>query len=169
MAVVRAADRRHLSGLTTDGRQPRRSLPPPPPTIRTGTRAGGSTSRSPERDVIGFVYYFHDIRTGTSGGAAPAIWDPSGEQTYDCLFYDWRWTQPPTGTLQYADFVLPNSLRHVVVEPMRRYRLSYSELGLDLDLEWTALMAPHVLGSAWAEHCHFDQPGRMRGYRDTRR
>ena len=46
---------------------------------------------------------------------------------------------------------------------MQRYRLSYSELGLDLNLEWTALMDPHVLGHASPEHCHFDQPGRMRG------
>lgn len=116
----------------------------------------------PRRDINGFVYYFHDVRTGVSGGG-PALWDPSGEQTYDCLFYDWRWTQPLTGALDFADFTLPNSLRHEVLEPMQRYRLSYSELGLDLDLEWTALMGPHVLGESSPEHCHFDQPGRMRG------
>ncbi len=116
----------------------------------------------PDRDIIGFVYYFHDVRTGVSGGG-PAVWDPSGEEVYDCLFYDWRWRQPPTGPLDFRDFSLPNSLRHQVVEPMQRYRLSYSELGLDLDLEWTALMEPHVLGHASPEHCHFDQPGRMRG------
>ncbi len=116
----------------------------------------------PERDINGFVYYFHDVRTGVSGGG-PALWDPSGEQTYDCLFYDWRWTQPPTGALDFADFRLPNTLRHQVVEPMRRYRLSYAELGMELDLEWTALMGPHVLGEASPQHCHFDQPGHMRG------
>ena len=63
----------------------------------------------------------------------------------------------------FRDFRLPNSLRHEVLEPMQRYRLSYSELGLDLELEWTALMGPHVLGESSSEHCHFDQPGRMRG------
>ncbi|MCT7661149.1 DUF7065 domain-containing protein [Mycobacterium deserti] len=116
----------------------------------------------PDRNINGFLYYFHDVRTGVSGGG-PALWDPTGEQVYDCLFYDWRWTQPPTGALEFTDFALPNSLHHQVVEPMRRYRLSYSNLGLDLDLEWTALMAPHVLGQASPQHCHFDQPGRMRG------
>jgi hypothetical protein len=116
----------------------------------------------PERDINGFVYYFHDVRTGVSGGG-PAVWDPSGHEVYDCLFYDWRWRQPPTGRLHFRDFRLPNSLRHEVIEPMRRYRLTYSELGLDLNLEWTALMKPHVLGHASPEHCHFDQPGRMRG------
>jgi hypothetical protein len=116
----------------------------------------------PDRDIIGFVYYFHDVRTGVSGGG-PALWDPSGEEVYDCLFYDWRWHQPPTGALDFRDFSLPNSLRHVVVEPMRQYRLSYAQLGLELELEWTALMDPHVLGPASPEHCHFDQPGRMHG------
>jgi hypothetical protein len=117
----------------------------------------------PERDINGFVYYFHDVRTGVSGGG-PALWDPSGEQVYDCLFYDWRWHQPPTGQLEFRDFSLPNSLRHEVLEPMQRYRLSYSQLGLDLDLEWTALMPPHELGhGTTAAPRHFDQPGRMRG------
>ena len=50
----------------------------------------------PDRDINGFVYYFHDVRTGVSGGG-PALWDPSGQEVYDCLFYDWRWHQPPTG------------------------------------------------------------------------
>jgi hypothetical protein len=118
----------------------------------------------PERDINGFVYYFHDVRTGVSGGG-PALWDPSGEQVYDCLFYDWRWHQPPTGPLNFTDFQLPNSLRHEVLEPGQRYRLSYSQLGLELDLEWTGLMEPHALGNpqdATAPH-HLDQPGRMRG------
>jgi hypothetical protein len=116
----------------------------------------------PERDINGFVYYFHDARTGICGGG-PALWDPTGEQTYDCLFYDWRWVQPPTGGLDFADFQLPNSLRHRMVDPMRSYRLSYSNLGLELDLEWTALMDAHVLGPASPQQCHYDQPGRMRG------
>jgi hypothetical protein len=115
----------------------------------------------PERSINGFVYYFHDVRTGVSGGG-PALWDPSGEQTYDCLFYDWRWHRPPTGPLNFCDFSLPNSLRHQVLEPMRRYRLSYSQLGLELDLEWSASMAPHEIGRG-AGPRHFDQPGRISG------
>ena len=117
----------------------------------------------PDRDINGFVYYFHDVRTGVSGGG-PAMWDSSGEEVYDCLFYDWRWHQPPTGRLDFRDFRLPNSLRHQVIEPMQRYRLSYSQLGLELDLEWSAFMAPHELGHGTASApTHFDQPGRMHG------
>ena len=117
----------------------------------------------PERDMNGFVYFFHDVRTGVSGGG-PALWDPSGEETYDCVFYDWRWRQPLTGPIEFRDFQLPNTLRHEVLDPMHRYRLSYCELGMELDLQWTALMAPHELGRGEStDGRHFDQPGRMTG------
>ena len=120
----------------------------------------------PERDMIGFVYFFHDVRTGVSGGG-PALWDPGGEETYDCLFYDWRWNQTVTGHLDFRDLRLPNSLRQQVLEPLRRYRLSYSELGLHLDLEWSALMPPHEMRYGDLETMtgarHFDQPGRVTG------
>ncbi|OBK13706.1 hypothetical protein A5636_01405 [Mycobacterium asiaticum] len=116
----------------------------------------------PERGINGFVYFFHDARCGISGGG-PALWDPSGEHPHDCLFYDWRWRQPPTGAIDFTDFTLPNSLRHHVVEPSRRHLLEYSGLGLQLALEWTALMPPHPLGPADAASGHFDQPGRMTG------
>lgn len=121
----------------------------------------------PERDLTGFMYYWHNARTGIAGGG-PALWDPSGEDTYDCRFYDWRWIQPATGTLDLADFRLPNSLHHEMVEPLQRYRMSYSALGLQLDLEWSALMPPHELRygnqpSVTASRRHFDQPGRMTG------
>lgn len=116
----------------------------------------------PDLDINGFVYYFHDARCGISGGG-PALWDPNGEEPYDCLFYDWRWRQPPTGLIDFDDFTLPNSLRQQVIEPSRRYRLTYANLGLEFELEWTALMAPHHLGPADDSAGHFDHPGRMTG------
>src|ERR1700754_3235132 len=79
----------------------------------------------PQRQLNGFVYYFYDVRTGASGGG-PALWDPSGEEIYDCLFYDWNWNQR-SAPLEFSDFRLPNSLRHQVLDPMKRYRLSYSQ------------------------------------------
>ena len=120
----------------------------------------------PERDLNGFFYFFHDVRTGVSGGG-PALWDPSGEETYDCRFYDWRWLQPGTGPLKFQDFRLPNSLRHEVLEPLHKYRLSYAELGLELDLEWTALMPPHEINYSGLPMMrgarHFDQAGQVSG------
>lgn len=116
----------------------------------------------PERDINGFLYFFHDVRSGMSGGG-PALWDPTGEMPHDCLFYDWRWRQPPTGSIAFDDFTLPNSLGHQVIEPGRRHRLTYRQLGLELAVEWTALMPPHHLGPPSDAAGHFDQPGRMTG------
>ena len=119
----------------------------------------------PERDMNGFFYFWHNSASGTSGGG-PALWDPTGEQTYDCRFYDWRWLQPPTGPLDFAGFRLPNSAGHEMVEPLERYRLTYDELGFQLDLEWTALMAPHEMNygtTTLASARHFDQAGHVTG------
>jgi hypothetical protein len=120
----------------------------------------------PDRDMIGFVYFFYDVRTGVSGGG-PALWDPTGEETYNCRFYDWRWMQPPTPGLDHRDLVLPSGLRHRVLEPMTSYQLTYSGLGLELDLRWTALMPPHEINygdsAIMTGARHFDQPGRAVG------
>ena len=120
----------------------------------------------PERDLIGFVYFFHDVRTGTAGGG-PAVWDPSGAEVYDCRFYDWRWLQPPTGPLDASDVQLPSGLRQRVLEPMAAYRITYDALGLELDLEWRSIMAPHEIryrsASTMIGARHFDQPGRLTG------
>ena len=32
------------------------------------------------------------------------MWDPTGEQMHDRLFYDWRWRQPSTGAIDFGDF-----------------------------------------------------------------
>ena len=118
----------------------------------------------PQRDINGFFYYFHDIRTGVSGGG-PALWDPSGEEAYDCLFYDWRWHQPPTGPLDFQDFCLPNSLRH-------RGRRTDAALPAVLLAAGAGTRSgvDRAHGAARTWPCgpastprHFDQPGRMAG------
>lgn len=120
----------------------------------------------PERKLIGFVYYFYDLRSGLPGGG-PAVWDPSGEEIYDCRFYDWRWHQPPVSQLDAHDFTLPNGVRQQALEPMQRYRVSYASPSFELDLTWTAFMAPHEIRydarSIAIGARHFDQPGRAVG------
>ena len=41
----------------------------------------------PERELCGFVYMNHRPNMNFSMTGV-ALWDPSGEQTYDCLYYD---------------------------------------------------------------------------------
>lgn len=118
----------------------------------------------PEHALNGWVYIWHDARSGISGGG-PAVWDPTGEQDYDCLFYDWRWLQPRTGGLDYHDFRLPNSTRQQMREPLRCYHYSYDERGCSLELEWTAIGEPYEgeVGTTIAGSRHFAQPGHVTG------
>lgn len=65
----------------------------------------------PERDLIGFVYFFHDVGTGVSGGG-PAVWDPSGREVYDCRFYvdchalrDRTWDPHRPGVAKPGDYL----------------------------------------------------------------
>src|SRR2546423_6194252 len=41
----------------------------------------------PERKIDGLIYFWHRPTMNLSS-AIVALWDPSGAETYDCLFYD---------------------------------------------------------------------------------
>lgn len=110
----------------------------------------------PERSLNGFVYAMHDPTSGRTGGG-PAVWDPSGEETYTCRHYDWRLIQP-RAELDYARFRLPNGLEQEMVEPLRHYRFAYDVEPLTLELDWRSIGEPHLLRPG-----HFDQAGRMTG------
>jgi len=96
----------------------------------------------PERGIHGFFYYFFRPNMNLLVGG-PAMWDPSGSNSYDCLYYDWQHIQAiPEGTEKF-NFTAPNSLSVELLEPWRRYRLIYDKNGFQLDLEWTAISEPH--------------------------
>jgi hypothetical protein len=119
----------------------------------------------PGREVNGFVYFYYNVRLRLAGGG-PAVWDPSGEQMYDCLFCDWDWFQPVPEGLVFEKFTLPSSLSQEMVSPLDTYGLTYSRRGFELDLEWHAIMPPQASSMAHLEPAglsHFDQPGRMTG------
>jgi hypothetical protein len=119
----------------------------------------------PERDINGFVYFYYNARLRLAGGG-PAVWDPSGDQMYDCLFCDWDWFQPVPDGLVYENFTLPSSLSQEMVSPLTTYRLAYSRRGCELDLEWHAAMPAQPSSMSQLEPAgvrHFDQPGSMRG------
>lgn len=120
----------------------------------------------PEREINGWVYAYHRPNMNyTLGGVA--IWDPSGEQTWDCLFHDWHDTMALSPEHEMFDFEAENSLRMQCVEPLRTHRLGYDAEGCELDLEWNAIMAPYDSGLAsiskdWGGG-HFEQGGRIKG------
>ncbi|MEX5635365.1 DUF7065 domain-containing protein [Parafrankia sp. FMc2] len=125
----------------------------------------------PERDLAGFVYFYHRPNIGyTVGGVA--AWDRSGGENYDCLLYDWGEPYKLADGAQMYDFSLDNGLTVELLEPLASYRFTYGgttafNTGDALELVFTATAPPHDAGmpgglDEWGTG-HLDQPGRMTG------
>jgi hypothetical protein len=128
----------------------------------------------PERQISGFVYFFHRPNLHYSVGGV-ALWDPSGDYVWDCLYYDWGDPYPMPGGHEMFDFSLPNGLTVAMAEPMKHFQFTYGEgahglyesHGCRMDLTWEAIAGPHDTGlpkgqDEWGSG-HYEQPGRMTG------
>nr|WP_271213804.1 hypothetical protein [Rhodococcus wratislaviensis]GLK41067.1 hypothetical protein GCM10017611_79420 [Rhodococcus wratislaviensis] len=126
----------------------------------------------PERDIAGFVYFYHRPNIGYTV-AGVAAWDLHGAETYDCLLYDWGEAHRLEAGSEMFDFRLDNGLTVELVEPLREYKFTYKGTNsfnsdVELDLTFTALTPPHDAGmpsglEEWGKG-HYDQPGRMVGH-----
>jgi len=100
----------------------------------------------------------------------PAIWDATGSEMWNCLYYDWRTFQAMPNAARKFDFTAPNSLSVETLEPSTRYRLRYDNNGFLLDLEWQAVSEPHdftgmeeLATGAAGKRLHIEQCGRVTG------
>jgi hypothetical protein len=128
----------------------------------------------PERDLGGWVYCYHRPNMNyTVGGVA--FWDPSGDQPYNCRYYDFGDIYPMAPGTDMHDFSLPNGLRVARDEPLKSFDFSYQgpegyqARGCQMDLRWEATKEPHATGNPtgtreWGlAKGHFEQPGRITG------
>lgn len=125
----------------------------------------------PEKSICGFFYnHFRPNMNCLLGG--PAMWDTSGEHVWEFLYYDWQLMRElPAGEYgvdynKYA-FTTPWSMSIQMLEPLKRYQLKYDRNGFKLDLVFTAIAAPNVIGAKPGMErsfkLHFEQPGRIEG------
>lgn len=117
----------------------------------------------PERKICGWVYMHHRANMNyTVGGIA--LWDPSAENTYDCLFYNHGDTFPLLPEFNMFDFHLPNGLTVKCIEPLKKFQFHSDAEECKADLTWTAFMDPVEPGfpEEWGKH-HYEQGGRMTG------
>lgn len=125
-----------------------------------------SFSKTEER-IHGFIQYYFRPNMGMLNGG-PVMWDASGTQQSDCLYYNWSHLQAaPVGAKKF-DMRAANSLRVKVLEPMTRYSIGYDHEGFAMDLVWEAIGPMHELrardaGQRATSRFHMEQPGRMRG------
>lgn len=99
---------------------------------------------APERNLCGFIYFFFRPNMNLAV-AGPAIWDHTGEDVYNCLYYGWDQHLSIPDDTQMYDFTLSNTLSCKMITPQREYGFGYDRNGVKLDLTWTALAEPHYM------------------------
>lgn len=120
----------------------------------------------PDRLISGWVMVFHRPNMKLSVGGL-ALWDPSAENTWDCLYYDWGDLYAFDPAWDMFDCALPNGLTVEMVKPLAEFSLSYASGECVADLSWTA--TAEAFHSRWSEGAgqwgsgHFEQPGRLIG------
>jgi hypothetical protein len=121
----------------------------------------------PEQRIHGMIQYYFRPNMGLLNGG-PVLWDQSGTNQWDCLYYNWAHLQAlPPGQEKFR-MRARNSLAVEVLEPLTRYKIDYAKDGFELELEWTAAGPCHELrtgdaGQQATAKFHIEQPGRMRG------
>ncbi|WP_293002218.1 hypothetical protein [Mycobacterium sp.] len=99
---------------------------------------------APERNLCGFIYFYFRPNMNLVV-AGPAIWDHTGEDVYNCLYYGWDQHLAIPPNAEMFNFELSNSLSCKMIDPLRKYRFGYDRHGVKIDLTWTALAEPHYM------------------------
>ena len=122
----------------------------------------------PERKLGGWAYCQARPNANLCNGGA-WVWDASAPYPWELLYRaEYSGLQlPPRSERDMRDFEWPNGVRARVLDPLRRYAVSYSDPGaLEVDLEFEAIMEPnpHPDGVVpFLKGTHFDQAGHVTG------
>jgi hypothetical protein len=98
----------------------------------------------PERNISGFIYFYWRPNMNLVV-AGPAMWDHSGEDVYNCLYYGWDQHLAIPDGAEMFNFELSNSLSCSMIAPQQEYRFRYDRYGVKFDLTWTAMAEPHYM------------------------
>lgn len=123
---------------------------------------------------INGAFYTHFRRNMNCMLGGVYMWDPSGEYSFNCLYWDWQAMRVlPEGRygIDYDkyNYKTPWGMSVELLEPLNRYKLGYHREGIDLDLVFESTGDFHTVqpqsehGLVNAYHFHFEQPGRIRG------
>jgi hypothetical protein len=100
--------------------------------------------RIPERKLM-CLFYFYFRPNQKTVMAGPIIWDGTGDQISNCLYYAWDWHLPMPEGAQMFDFELVNGLKVEPIELQKSYRFTYSGPGCELDVSFQATCDPHYM------------------------
>jgi hypothetical protein len=120
----------------------------------------------PERRMGCWLYGWARPNLGNSGGGV-FVWDHTATAPWELPYYRYLYTQPLPQERDLRAFTFPESYRVEMVEPLKRYRLSYRDREhIRIDAEFTASCDPHPFMHGeppFHSSGHFDQPGHIVG------
>jgi hypothetical protein len=103
-----------------------------------------TTFRIPERNLMCLLYFYFRPNQNLAM-AGPIIWDSTGDELSNCLYYAWDWHLPiPDGTEMF-DFKLANGFNCETIELQKSYRFTYDGPGCEFDVTFTATCEPHYM------------------------
>jgi len=103
-----------------------------------------TTFRIPERNLM-CLFYFYFRPNQKTAMAGPIIWDDSGDEISNCLYYAWDWHLNIPDGADMFEFKLANGFGTETLELQKSYRHTYSGPGCEIDVTFTAACAPHYM------------------------
>lgn len=122
----------------------------------------------PERHMSGWTYCQARPNANICNGGV-WVWDDTATLEWDLPYHvHYSGLQlPPRQERDLRDFVWPNGVHVIALEPLKSYAVTYEDRGaLEVDIRFDAIMAPnpHPVGVApFFKGTHFDQPGHVTG------
>jgi len=117
----------------------------------------------PERDLVIWFYplFRRDLGVMSCG---IYVFGPGYSEPWEMLYYKQAWHMPiPADAVGACEFQLPNSLAYTIIEPLRKYHISYHDGDeFTADLTFSAFHEPHPVGVSNGVG-HIDQFGRVQG------
>jgi hypothetical protein len=120
----------------------------------------------PERRINGWIHINHRPNMNYSI-AGVGLWDPTGEEIYDCLYHSWNDPVPLPEGSQMFDFSLMNGIKLKTIEPFKAVEIRFQDDDIELELTWESFMEPQIanfqVGLDEFGHGHYEQGGHMEG------
>jgi hypothetical protein len=127
-----------------------------------------------ERKLGAWNYHYLRPNVGIAGGGL-MVFDETAYSHMEVPYYFSYWNTPLPENPDFNDFTFVNGERFQTIDPLEHYRITYADNdadGIDLELDWRAVMKPWVRvgaqphtkqGDQSEKPRHFDQFGHVTG------
>lgn len=122
----------------------------------------------PERKINAYFYMWHRPNMKLTA-AGVALWDPYGTERHNCLYSHWYNFNPLPEGADMFEYELANGMKCELIEPLKKYHLTYDSETCQMDLMWEGVHPPQNLhfqsnkGFGNFGGFHYEQLGHVTG------